>query len=125
MSVWTQVTGSFYIYDFQDEMETRLKSFMRDNYDRLPCGSERGLAYGVTVSDLVTEGTFGDGEKQEIHGACQLHIFGSLRDKSVEMCKEKMDDFVRVLVSAYPVRIGQVLMYDGFGDIYNRKIFEG
>ena len=118
MSQWVQVTGSFYIHSWQDEIGKRLEGFMRDNFHRIPDGSEGALDYGVMQSSEHTTGSDFDGTP--IYGCGQLHIFGSLRDMTVDMFEEGLLDFIKILQSAFPVRAGQVIV-DGWNS--GRKIY--
>jgi hypothetical protein len=113
MSQWVQVTGSFYIHSWEDGIGKRLESFMRDNFNRIPDGSEGALDWGVMQSSEHTTGSDFDGTP--IYGRGQLHIFGSLRDMTVDMFEDGLMDFLKVLVSAFPIRAGQVIV-DGWSN---------
>lgn len=117
MSIWTQITGSFYIHDYRYgvyDADKRLKSFMRDNLHRLPKGSERCFDFGIKRAFYSTGAyTTEDGEYIEKYGAGQLHFFGSLRDTCINEAVSKIVDFIKILRSAFQVRIGQVFLIDG------------
>lgn len=118
MSEWVQVSGSFYIHSWQNDIGKRLESFVRDNFHRIPEGSEGALDWGVMQSTEHTTGS--DVDCSPIYGCGQLHIFGSLRDMTVNMFEDGLMDFLKVLVSAFPVRAGQVIV-DGWSN--GRRIY--
>ncbi len=119
MSQWVQVTGSFYIHSWQNNIGKRLESFMRDNFRRIPDGSEGALDWGVMQSTEHITG-WDDEQGGDIYGCGQLHIFGSLRDMTVDIFEEGLLDFLEKLQRAFPVRAGQVIV-DGYST--GRKIY--
>lgn len=135
MSSWVQVTGSFYIHSWQTGIGDRLKGFMRDNFHRIPEGSEGALDWGVMQStEHITGSDWKDGKRTEIYGCGQLHIFGSLRDMTLEKFEEGLLDFLKTFKSAHPIRLGQVCVDGGYGQyrVYvisefekNIKVVEG
>lgn len=121
MSSWVQVTGSFYIHSWQTGIGDRLKGFMRDNFHRIPKGSEGALDWGVMQStEHITGSDWKDGKRTEIYGCGQLHIFGSLRDMTTNTFEKGLLDFIKTLQKAFPVRAGQVIV-DGYTS--GRKIY--
>ena len=118
MSQWVQVTGSFYIHSWQDGIGARLEGFMRDNFHRIPDGSEGALDWGVMQSSEHSTGSELDGSP--IYGRGQIHIFGSLRDMTTDEFEVGLLDFLDVLGKAFPLRAGQVLV-DGYST--GRKIY--
>lgn len=117
MSQWVQVTGSFYIYSWDHGIGRKLQGFMRDNFHRIPEGSEGALDWGVMQSNTHTTGW---DEEGEVFGRGQIHIFGSLRDMTVKEFEEGLIDFMQILKRAYPIRAAQVIV-DGFTS--GRKIY--
>lgn len=118
MSQWVQVTGSFYVHSWQTDIGKRLESFMRDNFHRIPDGSEGALDWGVMQSAEHITGCEEDGS--DIYGRGQIHIFGSLRDMTTDEFEVGLMDFLSVLVKTHPVRAGQVIV-DGYSS--GKKIY--
>ena len=113
MSVWTQITGSFYIHEYKDETYKRLKSFIEENKHLLLENLEGNFDFGTKEASFRTGVMFNNGCHTEIKGAAQFYMFGCLQDETNESTVDKLIPFIKALMSNFEVRLGQVLLYDG------------
>ena len=116
MSVWTKITGSFYIYECKDDTYKRLQSFIKENKHLLPTEEEGVFDFDIKEASFRTGIRYDSNRNRiEVKGAAQLHIFGDLRDMTTELAVKRIIPFVKVLREAFDVRIGQVFLDDGCG----------